>query len=111
MRLTFVLAAALALASCLPGDRAKELLATSECTQTVWLRFHEDAGATTGDFQDQRPLRVDPGTTVRDSVFDNDADGVEMAVAVSQNDVGRIIAVPHAEAGPVRAVISGEQCP
>lgn len=111
MRLAFIVAGALALASCLPGDRTKDLLATSECTQTVWLRFHEDAGATTGDLQNQRPLRVDPGTTVRDSIFDNDADGISMAIAVSEHDVGRIVAVPHTEEDNVRVVISGEQCP
>lgn len=111
MRLALILAGALVLASCLPGDRTKDLLATSECTQTVWLRFSEEAGATTGDLQNQRPLRVDPGATVRDSIFDNDADGISMAIAVSENDVGKIIAVPHAKEGTVRVVISGEQCP
>lgn len=109
--LILVLAGALVLAACLPGDRTKDLLATSECGQTVWLRFYEGAGATTGDLQNQRPLRVDPGTTVRDSIFDNDADGISMAIALSEEDVGKIVVVAHTEEGPVRVVIRGEQCP
>lgn len=111
LRLTSIFAAALVLASCLPGDRAKELLATSECTRTVWLRFYEDASGAASDLQNQRPLRVDPGATIRDSIFDNNADGISMAIAASEPEVGKIVAIPHSKEGSVRVVISGEQCP
>jgi hypothetical protein len=110
LRLTSILAAGLLLVSCLPGDRAKDLVATSECTQTLWLRFYEDAAAVTSDLQNQRPLRVDPGATVRDRIFDNNADGISMAISVSETEVGKIVVVPHSEKSRVQVVITGGQC-
>lgn len=102
---------ALLVSGCLPGDRAKDLKITSECVQPVWLRFYEEAGATAEIFQNERPLRLDPGATYDSSIFDNDPDGFSIAVSSSEGEVGKVIVVPHTEGDAVRVVLGGEQCP
>lgn len=82
----------------------------SECGQTVWLRFSEEAAASVTALEEQRPLRVDAGQTVRDSIFDKGPDGFAMAVSTSENSVGRIISVPHGKDDVVRVVLAGDQC-
>jgi hypothetical protein len=106
-----LLAAALALSSCLPGHRGKSLVVKSECTQPAWLRVSEEARATASTFENQPADRLEAGGTFRSNVFDNDVDGISMAIAGSESDVGKIIAVPHSEGDTVEVVISGERCP
>jgi hypothetical protein len=104
-------ATALLLAGCYSSQPTKQLAVTSECSQPVWLRVHEEAGATAAILDGQRPERLDAGATYDSSVFDNDADGISIAVSPAEGDVGEIIAVPHAEGDSVRVVLTGEQCP
>ena len=113
MRLAAVLLAVASLLSsgCLPGDRAKDLKVTSECVQPIWLRFYEEADATAEIFQNERPLRLDPGTTYDSSIFDNDTDGFSIAVSSSEGEVGKVIVVPHSEGDAVGVVLGGERCP
>lgn len=103
--------AVLLVSGCLPGDRAKDLKVTSECVQPVWLRFYEEASATGEIFQNERPLRLNPGATYDSNFFDNDPDGFSISVFSSEGEVGKVIVVPHTEGDAIRVVLGGEQCP
>lgn len=106
-----LIVAALALGACLPGDRGKVLIVSSECSKAAWIRVSEDAHAVASSLQSQRPVQLDAGGTIRFSVFDNDPDGLSLAVAASEADVGTTMVIPHGQGGSVRAVVSGDSCP
>jgi hypothetical protein len=103
--------ASLVLGDCLPGDRGKVVIVSSECSRTGWIRVSEDAHAAANSLDSQRPERLDAGATIRISVFDNDPDGFALAIAASEADVGKAMVIPHAMGRSVRAVVSGDLCP
>lgn len=99
------------LGTCVPGDRGKVLIVSSECSRPAWIRVSEDAQATAPSFRDQRPRQLDVGATIRLSVFDNDLDGLLLTIAGSEADVGKTMLVPHVHGREVVAVVNGESCP
>jgi hypothetical protein len=103
--------ATLLLGGCFSGEPTKALIVTSECGRPVWLRVYEEAGAAAEVFEGRRPERLDAGAVYESTVFDNDADGISLAVSPTEGEVGRIIGVPHSEGDAVRVVLQGEQCP
>jgi hypothetical protein len=110
-RALLLTATAVLLAGCFSGAPTKKLIVTSECSQPVWIRVYEEAGAAVETFEGKRPERLDTGAVYESSVFDNDADGISVAVSPSEDEVGQVIAVPHSPGDEVRVGLSGEQCP
>lgn len=109
-RIALCLCSSAALAACLPGDRAKTLIVSNQCSHEVWVRVRESGSAQPEDMATTRGERIAPGRAVAFSVFDNDADGLTLSATAVDGAIGQLLPVPHSDDDRRTFDIRGPSC-
>lgn len=101
----------LLLQACVPSDRAKDLVIVNECGQVVWVRGSEVGQIEPSALSTQRPEAVGANSRLKSLAFDNDSDGISVAISRSADEVGKVVHLPHSDSDTVSFVVTPDQCP